>query len=152
MYKVSLQVFDCLRVFSCNQVYMILRLFNKIFMHPAWIIGCTLFLFYPLFVRLSVCLSNLCHNFWTVRDGDLIGENTFEIEWFAGCNWIILLLLIQFLVWSGLEIHACKLAKCELKFSFASWKYRHSKKVASSIFHLIPNPNLSLKDFSASLQ
>ena len=32
---------------------------------------------------------------------------------------------------SGLETHAYKLAKCELKFSFASWKYGHSKKVAS---------------------
>ena len=46
----------------------------------------------------------------------------------------------------GLEIHACQLPKCELKFSFASWKYRHSKKVASLIFHLIPNPDLGLKD------
>ena len=53
---------------------------------------------------------------------------------------------------SGLEIHALKLAKCELKFSFASWKYRHSKKVASSIFQLIPNPDLDLKDVSVSLQ
>ena len=37
----------------------------------------------------------------------------------------------------GLEIHACKLAKCELKFSFASWKYRHLKKVVSSIFQQV---------------
>ena len=53
---------------------------------------------------------------------------------------------------SGLEIHACKLAKCELKFIFASWKYRHSKKIASSRFHLISNPDHGLKDVSASLQ
>ena len=53
---------------------------------------------------------------------------------------------------TGLEIHACKLAKCELKFSFASWKYRYSKKVASSIFHLIPNPYFGLNDVSPGLQ
>ena len=47
---------------------------------------------------------------------------------------------------SGLETHACKLAKCELKFRFASWKYRHSKKVASSIFHL--NTKTSLRSCS----
>ena len=35
---------------------------------------------------------------------------------------------------AGLETYTCKLAKCESKFSFASWKYWHSKKVASSIF------------------
>ena len=29
---------------------------------------------------------------------------------------------------SGLKTHACKLAKCELKFNFVSLKYRHSKK------------------------
>ena len=38
-------------------------------------------------------------------------------------------------VLTGLETHTCKLAKCELKFSFASWKYWHSKKNSSSIIY-----------------
>ena len=53
---------------------------------------------------------------------------------------------------TGLETHACKLAKCELKFNFASLKYRHSKKVASLIFHIIQNPDLGLKDVWGSQQ
>ena len=48
---------------------------------------------------------------------------------------------------SGLETYAWELAKCELKFSFASLKYWHLKKVASSIFEPIPNPILVLERF-----
>ena len=52
---------------------------------------------------------------------------------YSGARYVALLASCYFSVYSGLETYACKLAKCQLKFSFASWKYWHSTKVASSI-------------------
>ena len=55
----------------------------------------------------------------------------------SGPKFRISVRFVLYIALSGLETHACKLAKCELKFNFASLKYRHSVPLTS--FRLRPS-------------